>query len=212
MTGRISRHVRSNLVGYVALFVALSGTAYAAATVNSGDVINDSLRSTDLKNGKAVKSVDVKDDGLVGADIDEASLEGVDAANLNGLPRTEFSFRSFIASPANRLESLVFDSYTMITPEAGTEYVIGQIKLKTTANPQEFQICGASGLSDPINYVLYLEGVRTEDSVPGDSCDSAVTFGDRCDFEIAGAGARIWGAPTFIANANTCNVIALKST
>src|SRR5215211_7473196 len=179
MTGRISRHVRSNLIGYVALFVALGGTAYAAATVNSGDVINDSLRSVDLKNGKA-----------------EESLEGVDAATLDGLPRTEFSFRSFIASPENRLESLVFDSYTMITPEAGTEYVIGQIKLKTTENPQEFQVCGASGLSDPINYVLYLEGVRTEDSVPGDSCDTAVAFGDRCDFEIAGAGARIWGAPT----------------
>jgi hypothetical protein len=159
-----------------------------------------------------VKSADVKDDGLVGADIDEATLEGVNAATLDGVPRSEFSFRSFIASPANRLQSLVFDSYTMITPEAGTEYVLGQIKLKTTTNPQEFQVCGASGLSDPINYVIYLEGARTEDSVPGDGCDSAVNFGDRCDFEIAGAGARIWGAPTFIANPNNCQVIGLKST
>ena len=36
----------------VALFVALGGTAYAAATVGSGDVINDSLKSADLKNGR----------------------------------------------------------------------------------------------------------------------------------------------------------------
>jgi hypothetical protein len=36
MAGRISEHLRSNLVGYLALFVALSGTAYAAATVDSG--------------------------------------------------------------------------------------------------------------------------------------------------------------------------------
>jgi hypothetical protein len=212
MAGRISEHLRSNVVGYLALFVALSGTAYAAATVDSGNVVNDSLKSADLKNGKAVKSTDVKVDSLVGDDIDEPTLAGVDADTLNGLPRTEFAFRSFVASPANRLESLVFDSYLMLTPEAGTEYVFAQIKLKTTANPQEFQVCGASGIADPINYVLYVEGVRTEDSVPGDGCDSAVSFGDRCDFEIAGAGARIWGTPTFVANANICNLIGLKST
>ena len=29
MSGRIRQHIRSNVVGYVALFVALSGTAYA---------------------------------------------------------------------------------------------------------------------------------------------------------------------------------------
>ena len=212
MTGRFGDHLRANLVGYVALLVALSGTAYAAATVGSGDVINDSLKSVDLKNAKAVKSADVRDDALLGADVDETSLEGVDAATFDDLPRTEYIFRSFVAGPANRIQSMVFDSYVMITPEAGTEYVFGQIKLKTTASAQEFQICGASGLSDPINYVRYLEGVRTEDSVPGDGCDTAVNFGDRCDFEILGAGTRIWGAPTFIANANNCSLIALHST
>jgi hypothetical protein len=212
MTGRISGHLRSNVVGYVALVVALSGTAYAAATVDSGNVVNDSLKSVDLKNGKAVKSADVRDDGLVGADIDEGTLEGLDAATFDDLPRTEYVFRSFVASPANRLNSLIFDSYTMITPEAGTEYLFGQIKLKTTASAQEFQVCGASGLSDPINYVLYVEGARSEDSVPGDSCETAVNFGDRCDFEIAAAGARIWGAPTYVANPNFCELIGLQST
>jgi hypothetical protein len=212
VTAGIRAHLRANVVGYLALFVALGGTAYAAATVGSGDVIDNSLKSADLKNAKAVKSVDVRDDSIVGADVDETTLEGVDAATFDDLPRTEYIFRSFIASPANRLESMVFDSYVMITPENGTQYVFGQVKLKTTSTAHEFQICGASGLSDPINYVLYVEGARTEDSVPGDACDAAVNFGDSCDFEIAGAGARIWGAPTFIANNNNCNLIGLKST
>jgi hypothetical protein len=211
MTGRISEHLRSNVVGYLALFVALSGTAYAAATVGSGDVINDSLKSADLKNGKAVKAADVKDDALGGADIDEASLEGLDAATFDGRPRTEFLGRSFISTaPAGRESSLVFYSYTMATPEAGSDYVIGQVKLRTTAVAQEFQVCGATGLPDPVPYVLYIEGNRTEDSVGGLSCDTAVNFGDACDFEVSASGTRAWGSPT-LNSANTCRVLALQS-
>ncbi|MGI9020503.1 MAG: hypothetical protein ACR2G3_07330 [Solirubrobacterales bacterium] len=56
--------------------------AYAAATVNSGDVVNNSLKSGDLKDTAAVKSADVRDDGLpggglTGADIDESTLQSV---------------------------------------------------------------------------------------------------------------------------------------
>jgi hypothetical protein len=76
MSKALRAHLRGNVVGYVALVVALSGTAYAAATVSSHDVVNDSLKSVDLKNGGAVKSKDVVDDPLKGADVDEATLEG----------------------------------------------------------------------------------------------------------------------------------------
>jgi hypothetical protein len=211
MTGRISEHIRSNMVGYLALFVALGGTAYAAGTVNSGDVVNDSLKSADLKNGRAVKSADVRDDGLGGTDIDEASLEGVDAATLDGMSRLEYVFRSGITTaPAGRENALVFYSYDMVTPEAGSDYGIGQVKLRTTAVAQEFQVCGATGLSDPVSYVLYIEGDRTEDSVAGDGCDAAVNFGDTCDFEVSASGARAWGSQTLPAG-NTCKLLALHS-
>jgi len=210
MAGRISEHLRSNLVGYLALFVALSGTAYAAATVDSGNVVNDSLKSADLKNEKAVRSADVKADSLKGTDVDEASLEGVDAATFDDLSRIDYAFRSFISTPANRNNGLIFYSYDMVTPEAGTGYVIGQVKLQTTANPQEFQVCGATGLPDPVPYVLYIEGVRTEDSVGGLSCDAAVNFGDTCDFEVSASGARAWGSPTLNAT-NNCTLLALQS-
>jgi hypothetical protein len=38
-------HVRSNLIGYLALFVALGGTSYAAATLPSGSVGTPQLRN-----------------------------------------------------------------------------------------------------------------------------------------------------------------------
>jgi hypothetical protein len=54
-----ARHLRSNLVAYVALFCALSSTGYAAATklvapnsVGSKQVINGSLLKTDFKSGQ----------------------------------------------------------------------------------------------------------------------------------------------------------------
>jgi hypothetical protein len=56
------------------LFVSLStGTAWAAGTIGSADVIDNSLRSVDLRNGVAVRGVDVVDDALTAADLGPAS-------------------------------------------------------------------------------------------------------------------------------------------
>lgn len=223
MTGGFRSHVRSNAVGYLALFVALGGTALAAATIGSPQVINNSLRSADLKDNRAVKGKDVRDatlggadvdaDSLAGADIDEASLEGVDAATLDGLARTDFIARSFTSGPASREAAIVYYAYTMVTPEAGTDYFAGQIKLRTTATPSEFQVCGSTGLSDPVQYVLYIEGVRqAEQTVPGNDCDTAVNFGDTCDFEVvAAAGVRVFGAPLLPAG-TSCSLLVLQAT
>jgi hypothetical protein len=39
----------ANVVSLIALFVALGGGAYAAATINGGDVVNNSLTGQDIK-------------------------------------------------------------------------------------------------------------------------------------------------------------------
>ena len=58
MLAGIARHVRGNLVGYLALLVALSGTSYAATTllprnsVGSAQVIDRSLRAHDFRPGQ----------------------------------------------------------------------------------------------------------------------------------------------------------------
>ena len=76
-----SRLTYANVTATLALVIAVAGgTAYAADTIGSDDVINNSLASVDFKNNQ-VASADVRDDklangGLTGADIKDQS--GVD--------------------------------------------------------------------------------------------------------------------------------------
>jgi hypothetical protein len=62
--------IRRNLLGILAIFIALGGTAVAAT------VAKDTVTSKSIKNGQ-IKGVDVKDDGLTATDIDEGTLEGI---------------------------------------------------------------------------------------------------------------------------------------
>ena len=109
MRGQIRRPSHATLVAYLGLFVALGGTgAYAANTIGSGDVINESLLSEDIKNGEvrnpdlrsgsvssrvaangSLAGVDVQDNALTGADVLESSLAKVpDANKLDGIDST----------------------------------------------------------------------------------------------------------------------------
>src|SRR3954454_17721984 len=117
MHRRISDHIRSNVVGYVALFIALGGTAYAVDgplpgqnQVGSADIINNDVQSADIKDanlttvdirsnavttGKIldndVRSADVLDNSLTGADVNEATLGKVpDADTLDGVDSSGF--------------------------------------------------------------------------------------------------------------------------
>ena len=49
---RILTHVRSNLVAYVALFIALSGTSYAALSLPAGSVGTRQLKNRAVTAGK----------------------------------------------------------------------------------------------------------------------------------------------------------------
>jgi hypothetical protein len=95
MLGKFRSHIGRNLVGYIALFVALGGTSYAAATIGSAQVVNDSLKSADLNNVDGVRSLDVRDDnlssgGLLGRDIIESTLGKVpDADKVDGLDSSQ---------------------------------------------------------------------------------------------------------------------------
>ncbi len=99
MQSRISDHLRSNVIGYLALFVALTGTAYAANKVGTKDIkkgavkskqIGDNqVRSNDVKDGN-IRSIDIKDGDLTLADIDASTLPsggpptGSAGGDLNG--------------------------------------------------------------------------------------------------------------------------------
>jgi hypothetical protein len=83
--GRISEHARSNIVGYLALFVALSGTAWATNgplagrnTVGSADILNNEVKAPDIgKNAVAAGDIRNAPSGsdAVNADL----LDGLDS-------------------------------------------------------------------------------------------------------------------------------------
>ena len=86
MRRRISDHVRSNVWGIAAMFVALTGTAYAVDgplpgvnQVGSSDIINNEVRAPDIGN-QQVRSIDIRDDTLSGGGLEVEDL----AANSVG--------------------------------------------------------------------------------------------------------------------------------
>lgn len=74
MSGRIRAHLRTHVIGYVALFVALSGTAYAANTVGSQDIINGEVKSVDIGNTE-VKSADIGTGEVMNQDIADDAVD-----------------------------------------------------------------------------------------------------------------------------------------
>src|SRR3954469_3793677 len=70
----IALHARRNAVAYVALFVALGGTSYAAVNLPK-----NSVGTKQLKNN-AVTSTKVRDGSLTGADVNESALGDVPRA------------------------------------------------------------------------------------------------------------------------------------
>jgi hypothetical protein len=81
---RTVRHLRANVIAYVALFVALGGTSYAAVSLPKNSVGTRQLKTgavhrSDIASN-AVSGSKVAANTLKGADIDEASLGKVPSA------------------------------------------------------------------------------------------------------------------------------------
>jgi hypothetical protein len=68
------------IVACVALFVALGGVGYAAATIGSAQIKNNSVQGKDIKNS-TITGRDVKNSSLTGSDIKNSSLAGRDVKN-----------------------------------------------------------------------------------------------------------------------------------
>ena len=86
MSTRPSMYLRQNLLGLIAIFIALGGTAAALDgknTVDSGDIKNGQVKTKDLK-ANAVNSAVVADNTITGDDVDEATLKGLGTAGAAG--------------------------------------------------------------------------------------------------------------------------------
>ncbi len=82
MSGRIGRHIRSNVVGYIALFFALStGSAVALSgtnTVDSGDIIDNQVYSADVRNdalsGGGLTAADLRPNSVGGSELNAGAV------------------------------------------------------------------------------------------------------------------------------------------
>jgi hypothetical protein len=74
----------ANVASTLALVVALTGGAYAAGVIDSGDIKNNSIESRDLKNRDAVKARDVRRNTLTGREVKEKTLDASLLAPLSG--------------------------------------------------------------------------------------------------------------------------------
>jgi hypothetical protein len=75
MLSNLRSHVANNVVGYVAVFLALGGTSYAAATgsIGSRAIKNNSVRSKDVRN-KTIRSRDMHRGSVTSRVVKNGSL------------------------------------------------------------------------------------------------------------------------------------------
>jgi hypothetical protein len=85
-------------VALIALFVALGGSSWAALRIGSGQIVNNSVRSKDLRNND-VRGKDVRRSTLGGSDVKNSSLSGVDVIG-NGLTGSDIAESSLGVVPA----------------------------------------------------------------------------------------------------------------
>lgn len=85
------RHLSyANVTATFALVVALAtGGAYAADLIGSDEIRDNSIRSEDLRDRRAVSAKDVKRNKLGSREIDEASLDASGFADLRGEQTTD---------------------------------------------------------------------------------------------------------------------------
>jgi hypothetical protein len=171
VSGSIVRHVRGNAVAYVALFLALSGTAWALASnsvksrhikngqVKSADVRDNGIKASDIGDGQ-VGSAEVRDDDLTGGDVDEASLDGSAIPNLPPDGRVLSSGRVQVDDPGG-------GGFTQATLVVADDFTInGRCENTGGAN-----ISGSITIDSGGSYAVY----STEDTIVG--IDLASTSG-----------------------------------
>lgn len=115
MAGRVATYLRNNVLGLVAIFIALSAGAYAAG------LAKNSVKSKHIKDGK-VQSVDITDGGLTGVDIADEALTGADIAEvtLQGVPIPDNAIGSAKVADDGLTGADLLESSLSQVPDAGS--------------------------------------------------------------------------------------------
>jgi hypothetical protein len=134
---RVLRHVRSNLVAYLALFVALGGTSYAAVNLPRNSVGTAQLKAN------AVTSAKVKNGSLLAADFRRGQLRAGPAgaagpagpagergaAGERGTPGPSYAAVGDRGTPLLADKPATAQEVTFTTPDAGDVLVIADVDI-----------------------------------------------------------------------------------
>ena len=134
----------SLVIACLALFVALGGVGYAAATIGSAAIVDNSIRSKDVHNND-LRGKDVRANTLKGADVDESSLGKVpSAANADSAATAAHATNADSATNASQAANA--DTVGGVGPDALT---IGRSALGSCEPGAAFSNCTSVVLSMP---------------------------------------------------------------
>jgi hypothetical protein len=103
----------SNVTAFIALFVALGGSVYAAGKISGTQIATNSIPGNRIKT-KTLTGKQVKPNALTGKQINESSLSGVSAGSLAGV---QYATAVIPLAPLTNFNET---SVTVIHPTAGT--------------------------------------------------------------------------------------------
>lgn len=127
----------SMVVALLALFVSMGGVGYAAATIGSSQIRDNSVRSRDLRNND-VQSVDIRDGTLSGKDVRRDALTGANIreSTLGQVPSATNAAHAARAGDAGTVGGRTAASLRLQCP-GGTTLAVGlcfEATLRPSAN------------------------------------------------------------------------------
>ncbi len=153
MRSRVHRPSPALVIALVALFVSVGGVGYAAATIGSAQIKNNSVRSKDIRNNDVrgsdvrtgtLEGSDLKDNGLTGTDVVESTLGTVPSANSAGTAGSAgsagFAQSATKAGNADALGGIPAGSYPR-----GVEIVTNDGNA-VTPDPAKYDVAAATAL------------------------------------------------------------------
>ena len=109
MGNQVSDYLRRNVLGLVAIFIALGGVGWAATTAPKNSVVSKSIKDGQVKTRdlakNAIQAPNVADGSLTGADLATDSVSGtqVDESTLDTVPDAQMAYHANTAGDAETL-------------------------------------------------------------------------------------------------------------
>jgi hypothetical protein len=175
-------HIAGNVIGYLALFIALGGTSYGLRTgvIDSREIRNNTVRTQDLRNND-IRSRDIRNRTIVGRDVLSNSLTG-NQINEDRLDRVPLAARAESAD-----DSLALGGRPAAT--FGTKPLTGNVDIAENGEGPVLSVPGFGTLAvtgcDPSASEVDLE---FQSAANQDYWRTTVGLATPTDHEVLGAG------------------------